>query len=46
MTMVDNIWMILMEFLDKAGDRDTHCNALALIRMAQDFCPVEKLDPG
>ena len=42
MTMLDNIWLCLMEFLgflDKGGERHTHCNALALNRMGSRLSP-------
>ena len=33
-------------YFDKAGSRNNHYNALALIMMAQDFWLVEDLAPG
>ena len=41
-----SIWMDLIAILDKAGSRENHYNALALIMMAQDFWLVEELAPG
>ena len=44
MTLVDSIWLCLMEFLgflDKGGERHTHCNALALNRMGSRLLPCE-----
>ena len=41
-----SIWIVLTGILDKAGSRNNHYNALALIMMAQDFWLVENLAPG